>query len=313
MTAVLSNPSALAKPSGRRAIGSLRPDRLGVWHVFAAMVMGTLGVLAMLPAWQDMYHATVTDPENSQAVLAPVVCITLVWVRRMRLRHCKPSFRLIGPIIAAAGWAIATFGFYHDVHSMWHFGAILVMVGCVLSVLGKNVLFRFFPAFAVLIFLVTVPVRLRMAIAGPLEHWTAVVTQQALEFCGVLNTRVEGNLLRVNKTPVNIAEACNGVSAFFGLVLVCYAFGFCMPLRNSVRLLILLASPLAAIGCNVARILVTMLMYAHFSPQWAEVIHTICGWGMLPIAFIILYGIIVVLRWAMIPVTIYTLPAQTTV
>ncbi|HTW94024.1 MAG TPA: exosortase/archaeosortase family protein [Tepidisphaeraceae bacterium] len=318
MTQTVSTPVAspavgASRPTMRRIVNSLTSDRLGVWHVVAAALMGLLGVLAMLPAWQDMYHATITDEENSQAVLAPVVCLVLIWVRRMRLRHCKPSFRLIGPIIAAAGWGVSCFGFYHDYHALWHFGAILVMVGCVLSVLGKNVLFRFFPAFAVLVFMVTVPIRLRMAIAFPLEHWTALVTQQALQLCGVINTRVDGNLLRVNNTPVNIAEACNGISAFFGLVLVCYAFGFCMPLRNSVRILILLASPLTAIGCNVARILVTMLLLAHFPHQWADMGHTIGGWAMLPVAFLLLYGIIVVLRWAMIPVTVYTLPAQSSV
>jgi exosortase/archaeosortase family protein len=116
----------------------------------------------------------------------------------------------------------------------------------------------------------------------------------------------------VNHHPVNIAEACNGVRMVFALALVSYTFGFGMPLRNSVRLLILLLSPLAAIVCNVARVLPTVLMIGYASPATAERFHEYAGWLMLPVAFLLLYGIIGLLKWAMIPVTRYTLASQST-
>ncbi len=52
----------------------------------------------------------------------------------------------------------------------------------------------------------------------------------------------------------------------FGLILVSYAFAFSLPLRNRVRLLILLASPLAAILCNLVRILPTVWVYGQRHP-----------------------------------------------
>ena len=290
----------------------LRSDRLTVWHVLAATVMGALGVFATLQAWQDIYLIAKTDEEYSHIFLVPLVAIYLVWVRRMRMRHCKPSFRLAGPILVALGWGIGCFGFYRGVQSLWHGGAVLVVIGCGISVLGKNVLFRFLPAFAVLVFLVPVPVRVRLAIAIPLQQWTAVVAQKALELFGVLDTEVTGNQLRIHGVPVNIAEGCNGVRMVFALVLVSYAFGFGMPLRNSVRFLILLASPLAAILCNVVRIPPTILMYGYANAKAAQEFHTWAGWAMLPMAFLLLYGLIKILRWAMIPVTTYTLASQTT-
>ena len=292
---------------------AFRGDRLTIWHVAAAAAMATLGVIAMLPAWQDIYLIAGNDQEDSHIFLVPLVAFYLVWVRRTRLRHCKPSFRLIGPIFVAIGWAIGCFGFYHGVQSMWHGGAVLIVVGCVLSVLGKNVLFRFFPAYAVLIFLVPVPNRLRLAIASPLQHWTVLVTQRVLEILGFMDTQVMGNTLKINNVPVNVAEACNGLRMVFALVLVSYAFGFGMPLRNSVRWLILLASPLAAIFCNVLRVPPTILMEGYASQTAADAFHTYAGWAMLPVAFLMLYGVIKIMQWAMIPVTTYTLPAQISV
>jgi exosortase/archaeosortase family protein len=75
---------------------------------------------------------------------------------------------------------------------------------------------------------------------------------------------------------------------------------------------VLLASPVAAIFCNVVRILPTIWLYGNFPKEAGkasvgELFHDFSGWLMLPISFLILLGIIKVLRWAMIPVMRYTL------
>jgi exosortase len=289
-------------------------DRLGMAHVALAAAMGALGIVAMLPAWQDIHRIAAgneqTLNEDSHIFLVPLVALWLVWVRRTRLRHCKPSFRLIGPLIVAAGWIISLVGFYNGIQSFWHGGAVLVMIGCVLSVLGKNVLVRFFPAFAVLVFLVPVPSRYRLDLSLPLQSWTAHITQKVLDTMG-LDAEVANNALRINGQNVTVAEACNGLRGVFALILVSYAFGFTMPLKNFVRFLILLASPLAAIFCNVIRLIPTMWMFGHYPPAIAQRFHDDIAWVMLPLAFLMLYGVIGTLRWAMIPVTRYTLASQT--
>jgi len=315
ITAVIAQPTAgnAAQASPARAPLSrlwmqLSSDRLGFSHVVFAAVMGALGILALLPAWMDIHHIAAKDEEESHVFLVPLVALWLVWVRRTRLRHCKPSFRLIGPLIVAAGWIISMVGFYYGIQSFWHGGAVIVMIGCVLSVLGKNVLIRFFPAIAVLVFLVPVPARVRLGLSLPLQSWTAQITQKGLDVMG-LDAEVTNNALRINGQPVNVAEACNGLRMVFSLILVSYAFGFTMPLKNFVRFLILLASPLVAIFCNVIRLLPTVWLYGYH--RWLfDGFHEYSGWAMLPLAFLMLYGIIATLRWAMIPVTQYTLASQ---
>jgi exosortase/archaeosortase family protein len=83
-----------------------------------------------------------------------------------------------------------------------------------------------------------------------------------------------------------------------------------MPLRNSVRILVLLASPLAAIFCNVVRLIPTIWLYGHAAKPVADDFHNISGWIMLPIAFLLLMGIIRALRWALIPVAKFNLAYQ---
>jgi exosortase len=145
----------------------------------------------------------------------------------------------------------------------------------------------------------------RLTIAAPLENLTAQISELVLNAGGVAVTR-SGNLLRVGEQAVNIAEACNGLRMVFALILVSYFFCFALPLRNPVRFMILVASPFAAILCNVVRILPTVWLYRH-STHAGRLFHDYSGWLMLPISFLILLGIIAALRWAMVPVMRYTL------
>ena len=116
--------------------------------------------------------------------------------------------------------------------------------------------------------------------------------------------------MSINGTPVTFAEACNGMRMVFPLILIAYAFSFGLPLRNSVRFLVLLASPLTALACNVLRTLPTIWLYGNKSRQVADDFHNWSGWMMLPIAFFSLMAIIKLLRWAMLPVTRYPLASQ---
>ncbi|HZK80210.1 MAG TPA: exosortase/archaeosortase family protein [Humisphaera sp.] len=309
-----------------------RTDRWTLWHAGAAAVMAFIGVLATWGQWTDIYDCARSDEEYSHIFLVPIVVACMVWVRRHRFRYCKPSGTALGFVIVAAGWAVTMIGYYgipkplmvlcpnflinfmaaigidfgSPLQSLWHGGAVLVVIGCATAILGKHMIFRFLPAVAVLIFLIPVPGLIRQKIAMPLEMWTAHISQLAFGLIGVAVER-RGNLLSLNHHPVNIAEACNGLRMVFALVLIGYAFSFGLPLRNSVRFIILAASPLATIFCNVVRILPTIWIYGYYEPRIGEIFHNYSGWLMLPISFLMLLGLIKVLRWAMIPVMRYTL------
>ena len=278
-------------------------------RLWTAALLGVLGFVITFPAWADIYQIAIKDEEASHIFLVPLVMAWLIWVRRGRFRHCQPRGTLIGPVLVALGWAISTWGYRHAVQSFWHGGAVLVVVGCVLSALGWDVLMRFLPAFVLLVFLVPIPGMIRQQIAIPLQQATAQVTQVLFDLFGLPIER-SGNMLSINGTAVEIAEACNGLRMVFALVLVSYGFAFGEPLRNYVRGLIIAASPLSAILCNVIRMVPTLWLYGYGSRTMADGFHNLAGWVMLALAFMMLMGIIRLLRWAYIPVAHYTLASQ---
>lgn len=275
-------------------------------RLIAGLVFALVGMLAASDAWLDILRIARRDEESSHVFLVPIVAAYLVWVRWKRLRHLSPAGAWLGPAMVALGWAAYFLGDTKLWQSVWHAGAILIAIGCFVTAMGSRIIKHLFPAFLVLVFLIPVPGRVRQRIAIPMQNATARATQAVFEVADVQITR-SGNLLSINGVDVAIAEACNGLRMVFALVLVCYAFAFGNPLRIHARLLILIASPFAAILCNVIRLVPTVYVYGNYSNRVAEDFHTISGWVMLFVAFFLLMGIIRSLRWALIPVYRFTL------
>jgi exosortase len=276
-------------------------------------VLAAVAVLACYQAWDDILHIVlkfpeqfpfigVGDEEASQVLLVPFIAFWMIWIRRRRFRKCQPVGTWIGPVFVAIGGATTLFGYYQGYQSLWHGGAVLVLTGAILSVLGRDVFFNFLPAFLVLVFLIPAPARFRQQIALPMQSATAVVTQQVFDVIGIPVER-SGNLLSINGTDVTIAEACNGMRMVFALFLASYAFAFGTPLRWYARLIILVGSPLSAILCNVIRLIPTLWFFGHASREFAGNFHDISGWIMLPIAFFMLLSMVGTLKWALIPIT----------
>jgi len=285
------------------------PYRWSARKLAAAGLLALIGLLITIDGWADIFHIAWVDEESSHIFLVLPICAWLIWVRRLRLRYCqvKPSY--VGVAIIALGWAMSSFGYRNAVQALFHGGSVLVVVGCVITVLGRDLLLRFLPAFFVLVFLIPVPGRIRQKVSIPMMSTTARITQTVSEYLGVPVER-SGNQLSINGKPVGIVEACNGLRMVFALVLVSYAFAFGEPLRNYVRLIILIASPISAMLCNVVRLVPTLWAYGFAHESFADQFHNFAGWAMLGVAFLTLMGIIRLLRWAMIPVGHYTLAAS---
>ncbi len=276
-----------------------------IWHPLAAMAMALLGIVATYDAWQDMFNIAVKDEESSHIFLVPVVTAWLLWVRRGRFRRCRTHGRAIGYALILLGWLSYSLGDTYLVQVLWHGGAILVVLGCIFVVLGIDVFLAFLPAVLLQVFLIPVPGRVRQAIAIPLENVTSIVTQNVCDLVGVASDR-SGNVLTINGHDIAIGEACNGLRMVFALTLVSFSFAYGAPLRWYVRTIVVLASPLCAIACNVVRLVPTVIFYGYY-PSIADSFHAISGWLMLPIAFLVLIGIIRALRWALVPVSVFTL------
>jgi len=283
-------------------------------HGWMVYLFAALGIAVTWDAWASIAHIAYYYEESSHIFLVPIIAIWLTWVRRERFRFCRPRETWVGPGIVVVGALCSWMGYYQSADLPFHLGAVLVLTGCIFSVLGGEVLSRFLPAVFVLVFLVPVPQGARLAIAEPLHGALAVITEGVFDLVGMEISR-SSNALEINGQRVAIAEACNGLRMVFALTLVSYAFAFGLPLRGYVRFLIVGLSPVFAMFCNVIRMIPTVWVYGMSGEkifgidgqEFALRFHDFIGWVMLIVAFLLLMGILKALRWAMLPVARFRL------
>ena len=91
-----------------------------LWHVVGAYVMIALGALVTWEAWADIFHIARVDEESSHIYLVPPIVAWLLYVRRERLRYCRPTGQWIGPVVIAAGWAMASYGYYNSCYPRYY-------------------------------------------------------------------------------------------------------------------------------------------------------------------------------------------------
>lgn len=276
-----------------------------------AFVLGLFGVVVCFRAWADIARIGWEVPENQHVFLVPFVALFLAYVRRQRLKYARLSGTALGPLLVVLGWVIGNIGFHNGVQVFFHAGAILVLVGCLTSALGKQVLFRLMPAAVILLMGIPIPPHYRQLVGVPLQRYTAEISSYLLSLIGV-STQVLGSVIYINDQPVNVAEACNGMRMVFPLLLISYGFAFGLPLRAGVRILIVVLSPIVALICNVLRVipLVWLQGQGKVGQTWGERLHEHSGWIMVPLAFLVLLSIVRLLRWAMVPVYRYPLASQ---
>jgi len=266
-----------------------------------------LAIIATFEVFADIYQIGMRDAENSYVLLALPVALWLFWIRRDRLRYVSPTWTPVGPLTVGLGWLTAWYGFDQGHDVLRHFGALLIVGGAALTILGLRFVQLFLPAVLALLFLLPVPGQIRQEIALPLQKWTASATHFLLE---TFNLRLiqDGLVLRINGQDVAVAEACNGMRMVSSLGLVTFAFVFSVPMRNSLRFAFLLLSPLIALLVNIIRLVPSVLLYGYSEPQIADAFHDWSGWGMLILALAILWAALHLLRWLEIPVAPYSAP-----
>lgn len=274
------------------------------WHLAGIAAMLVVGVLATRHVWVDIWATAVRHGEIGHFLLVPVVVAWLAWVRRERLRVTEPVGTWLGPVVVGVSWALASVGEALAVKVLTHVGAIGIMVGCLLAVVGWDVVRRFLPAFGALLLLIPAPWAVHAHLADPFTDFVAEFSLLVYGVLGIAADR-QGDQMHVAGVTVPVLAAC-GAPGLKAIFLAAYGFAFAQPLKRWARGLILALTPVAAVLCQLfgPPIVAWLVTMDQFNPEWLA---AVAGWLLLPVVFALLYGLLRVLSWASVPVQQYTL------
>jgi len=267
-------------------IGNWR-GRAAVARLVLAGFLVILAIAALPQAWREIAYFALTSEENAHILLVPFIVGWIVWARRHRIWHATPRTTWLGPVVIAIGFALALAGYHHAVQAAFHLGAVLVGVGALLTPLGTGLLLAAWPACLALLCLVPIPGTIRQAVALPLQELTAAATASVAAAFG-MTVEQAGNLLVYNDQRIAVAEACNGLRMVSALSLVIFGFCFTRPLQPLLRAGILIAAPVLAVICNIARLIPTVWLFGHYPETIGPAFHEAAGWVMLLLALVLL-------------------------
>lgn len=127
----------------------------------------------------------------------------------------------------------------------------------------------------------------------PMQLWATTASAFMLQLFGFVAIQ-EGNVITINDIPLNVVGACSGLRMTTIFVALSIFFVLISQRAWWENLIILLCAIPIALIVNIMRITVTGIGYSYFGVGGTaeKLIHDWSGLAMMPMALIILWGIV---------------------
>ena len=287
---------AKPKSTPRSRRGTIdRKESPGKKNALAPMIAAGLVLAALLWSYWPTIVGLVGDwrgdDNYSVGQLVPLVARYLLWQERRTLRECviQPCWWGLGLILLAElGRA---YGLVFLYESAERYALVLMIIGLTLLLAGRQVFWKTGWILLFLFLLVPLPGRIHNMISGPLQNYATIGAVFILELIGVTVAR-DGNVITLNhETPLAVAEACSGLRMLTAFVVVASTFAFVIKRPRWQKATLVASSIPVAIACNLARLVITAVLYIWASSETAErFFHDFAGLTMMPLAVYILVG-----------------------
>ena len=264
-----------------------------------------LGVVALTWAFwttlielQDRWSS---DPQYSHCFLVPLFSVWLMYHRRdsMPANGIWPYWA--GIVVIALGLVLRLVGTLVFQQFIEGIALIVCLMGFSWFLLGKQGARWAFPAIAFLIFLIPLPYRLQVLLGSPLQRLATLASTFLLQTFGVPAV-AENNVILLENTHIGGVEACNGLGMLMTFFALTTAVTLCIRRPLIDRLVVVLSAIPIAIVVNILRITATGLLSVWSSPELArKVYHDLAGWFMMPLALLLVFGVIAFLNRFLLP------------
>ena len=229
------------------------------------------------------------DPNFSHGFFVPAFALFALWQDRPRLAsiHWLPSSW--GLLILAFALCVLVVGVLGAELFLSRVSLLLLVAGLVVFFMGWNYFRAVLFPWAFLILMIPIPAIIFNQITFPLQILASKVAATVLPLAGVPVLR-EGNVINLPAMPLEVAEACSGIRSLLSLATLAIIYGYLMETRQSVRVVLALASVPIAVAANSLRIVGTGLLVQYWDPEKAEgFFHVFSGWLIFVVSLVMLF------------------------
>jgi exosortase len=271
-------------PSG--VSGSWRPRAADV----ACVALVTIALAwSYAPSVAGLISRWSRDPNYSFGFLVVPIALAIAWGRRGRL----PLAALLAVRVLLYEWNEQ----YIETATI-----PLVVAGLALALGGWHLLRVALPAVVFLFFMLPLPPSINTFLANPLQRLATLGSVAVLQVMG-LPVLAEGNVITVGAEPLEVAQACNGLSMLLSFVTLITAMVILIPRPLWERVVLLASAIPIALVTNIIRIVITAWCYHQFGHEAGEKMsHDAAGLAMPVIALVLAFAELRILSWLVVEV-----------
>lgn len=253
-------------------------------------------LLVFTPSLLSLWDRWLNDSRYNHGYLVPLFSLYLLYRKKDALLAC-PGGSAAGLALVLLGLATRAVGVL--IYLDWL--EAIALLPCLAGVLvlwgGWRALALSWPALAFLVFMIPLPFRLETALSLPLQRLATAASSRGLRILGY-PAFAEGNIIRMGEAPpVNVAEACSGLSMLMIFFALCTAVAMLMHRPLWERLLVVVAAVPIALASNFVRIVLTAVFYYHGGQRLGDFLHDFAGWLMMPVGLLLLLVLSVLFNW----------------
>jgi exosortase len=271
------------------------PDRfqVGLWILLLVALLLPYGAFlkTLLAVW-------FSDPEASYGTLIPALAAYLLWARRDRLKQQKKTYWLVGFGIVLVSCVLQIVASVNGTILLSGLAFAATLIGMVGFLWGRQCSRIVLGPLMLLVIMVPLPSYAAGELSWHLQAGASTVSSGILRLLGV-PVYQDGNLLALANYVLEVKQACSGSRSIFALLAVALVLGLNAERKWWIRVLLVVAAPVLAIGANVLRIVGTGLIARRWGNLAAnESLHTVWGILVFVMAVVGLLAIERALQWA---------------
>ena len=244
---------------------------------------------AYWPTLKALVHAWESQPDYSHGYLVIPLALFFLWTRRSSFPWSRVEPSWLGAAFLLAAVALRGLAGLYYMLPLDGWTLPLTVAGAIWLVCGGALLRWSLPAVVFLWFMVPIPYSAERWLSVPLQAFAAQLSTMTLVMFGQPAV-AEGNVILLGEHTMFVEEACSGMRIFIGILALAFAFVLFSRWSWWQKGLVLLAVLPVAIAANVARIVVTGLLYQWVSSDAGQKFsHDVAGFVMIPFAALIFW------------------------
>ena len=252
-----------------------------------ALALGVAFAWSYWPTLRELADIWNREPDYSHGYLVLPLFAYFLWLRRDSLpSSLRPSWFGVVLVGLSIGLRVAGSRFFLTPLDGW--SIVLWCSGVAMCLGGWRLLKWALPPILFLLFMVPLPYRVEFMVSEPLQKLAAILSSFFLQCLGQAAFAEETTLL-IGSRVLEVEQSCSGLRIFVGIFAL--ACGYLIAFRREVweAMLLMVSVVPVALLANAIRIVVTALLFQHFSDEAAQHFsHDVAGWLMIPLAALML-------------------------